>query len=459
MRIRRNPQPGDDMTTNALADRRVGWGLGLAVAILMLVAPGRARDPVRVDIGSNSITLATPGDWTLRRDSRTDAQLRAWWWGRVGASRIRIEVRAFPASRFDAHDPGDVEVLVERNLAEKAGDPSFRWSEREGLRGPFGRTGTAVLATGSVPGPGEILVLGGVLEEHAYAVSLRAVPPLEGKRREAALAFLRKGVVAACPAEDPRWSEDEARSRWREVAGDADLARALRRPVRTDHYIVLTNSSAGKLFARKMEECYRRIRKAFPFEEPEEPRLLPVYLFRTEAQYQTFCASMGWSPEARAASKGHAWKDYYATYYSSPNDPVHIHEATHQVFSRRLRRSGGGSWFQEGVAEYMCTSRNERRAFARRAARSGEYVPFREFVRIEKLIDPPMLDGRRCYLQAASIIEFLKDGRWQRAKFPEFVDRVGRVRRDDPAAIEAAVKAVYGVGLDGLEKAWVKHWR
>ena len=33
---------------------------------------------------------------------------------------------------------------------------------------------------------------------------------------------------------------------------------------------------------------------------------------------------------------------------------------THQVFGNRLRLDGGGSWFQEGVAEYICTRESER---------------------------------------------------------------------------------------------------
>ena len=33
-----------------------------------------------------------------------------------------------------------------------------------------------------------------------------------------------------------------------------------RKPIRTDHYVIMTNSSGGKLFAKKMEENYAKIR-------------------------------------------------------------------------------------------------------------------------------------------------------------------------------------------------------
>ena len=38
---------------------------------------------------------------------------------------------------------------------------------------------------------------------------------------------------------------------------------------RTDHYLIMTNSSGGKLFGRKLEENYDDIAKAFPFEDVE----------------------------------------------------------------------------------------------------------------------------------------------------------------------------------------------
>ena len=86
-----------------------------------------------------------------------------------------------------------------------------------------------------------------------------------------------------------------------------------------------------------------------------------------------------------AKSKGHAWRDYYATYYDSPVDPVHIHEMTHQLFANRLHLNGGGSWFQEGVAEDICTSKNDRNVTASQV-KKGRHVPLPEFVKIPSLL-------------------------------------------------------------------------
>jgi hypothetical protein len=166
----------------------------------------------------------------------------------------------------------------------------------------------------------------------------------------------------------------------------------------------------------------------------------------------------GMSMPQAAATKGHAYRDYYATWYDSPNDPVHIHEATHQIFSNRLHLAGGGSWLQEGVAEYMSTSGNQRRGWARGAAKRGQHMPFPRFVAVGQLIANTELDGKSSYLQAASLVQFLRDGKFQPEKFRTFLERVGRAPRGDPAAVSRAVEAVYGTDLAGLEAAWVEYW-
>src|SRR6185295_14355607 len=122
---------------------------------------------------------------------------------------------------------------------------------------------------------------------------------------------------------------------------------------RSAHYVVMTNSSSGEPFAKKMEENCAKILAAFPFAERKGRRLMPVFLFRSKAQYDDFCSAIG--AGVGGAAKGHASKDYYATWFESPNDPIHLHEATHQLFRNRFGLPSGGSWFQEGLAEFVCT--------------------------------------------------------------------------------------------------------
>ena len=61
------------------------------------------------------------------------------------------------------------------------------------------------------------------------------------------------------------------------------------------------------------------------------------------------------------------------------------------------------------------------------------------------------------YKQAALLIEFLRESKYAKQKFPDFVNAVGRVPRSDVPAIEAAVRRVYGCSLEELEAEWVAY--
>ena len=182
-------------------------------------------------------------------------------------------------------------------------------------------------------------------------------------------------------------------------------------------------------------------------------RLMPVFLFRDDEEYNDFCVQMGMSRSNAGRSAGHAWKDYYATTYRSPNDPVHIHEQTHQLFSNRLFLSGGGSWFQEGVAEYVETSDNDRNVIAREVKR-GRHTPLTEFMAIRSLLfrdegaSDDTTEAGDHYKQAALLIEFLREGKWGAGKFERFLTTVGHTRRNDMEALRRAFEfSVCSVGL------------
>jgi hypothetical protein len=265
-------------------------------------------------------------------------------------------------------------------------------------------------------------------------------------------------VRATGPVQDTKWTEAEATARWGQAAPTEKIRAALKEPVRTKHYILFTDSSAGPLFAKKMEGCYEQIQKAFPFPEVPWRRLMPIFLFKEVAGYEGFGKKNGMDDVS--SSKGHAWKDYYATYYDSPNDPVHIHEATHQIFGNRLHVDGGGSWFQEGMAEYMCTTPSQRRSYGRQAGKSGKFCPFRTFVPVRELsAGAGPIDGYEAYTQAATIVEYLREGFKDPALFHRFLHEVGSLPDGDVAAHDAKLKEIYGFDLDGMEAGWLKYWQ
>ncbi len=437
----------------------------LSAVALLLVLPraGFAQDAPQNDAGEaveiGDLRLGLPPLQSLTELPGLGDQLKGHWQGGLGATALRIAVRVYPADRFGFRDPADVTSFLSSRYDESFED--FEPDADETVRGSFGVAPYASIVRADLPekmgGDGRMFILGGVVPDLGYSVEVFAHGPLSESETKVVEDFLRKGITSPVEPWDPGWSMEEIRARWeRDVPFDK---KGLERPLRTQHFLILTNTSAaGRLFAKKMEEAYKKVKVMFPFPETEGERLMPVFIFKTRDQYIQFYVHIaGTTRENAAQSKGHAWKDYYATYYDSPQAPVHIHEATHQIFRNRLRLGGGGSWFQEGVAEYCSTTPNQRKAFARRYAKDRKHIPFETFVQLPRLISNPYLDAEQAYLQAASLTEFLCE-RWHKHKFPDYVVTMGSLPRGDLEQIEAAFLEVYGVGLKDVEDAWLEHW-
>jgi hypothetical protein len=217
--------------------------------------------------------------------------------------------------------------------------------------------------------------------------------------------------------EDPQWSQQMIDDR---LASDFDPEWGEMEILRSEHYIVITNSSAGKKYLDTMEDTYKRFRKIFPFEEDKDARLMPVFLFKTRQHYIGFTVkNTGLSESQAAGTGGHAWKDYYATYYDAPRDPVHYHEGAHQLVHNRLEIRGGGSWFQEGMAVYFegtVFSAEDPAKGMKSEIRSDRHTPLAELMELRSLLmssdsNSDASLGSRRYRQAGSIIKFLVEGR------------------------------------------------
>jgi len=94
-----------------------------------------------------------------------------------------------------------------------------------------------------------------------------------------------------------------------------------------------------------------------------------------------------------------------------------------------------------------------------------EHMPLDRFVTVESLLlsTPEDIKGGDeagdLYKQAALLIEFLRESKWGKDRFQDFLHAVGSVRPNDRVAIERAVKRVYGTDLGGLEAQWVEYCR
>lgn len=458
----------------ALRMRSGDWTLRILVCTVTLgLTAARAEDPfsdaprsIEVRAGGQRLTVTVPDMEDLEVEREDENGQRRWWArGRLGDRVLQVSLWVYDRSDKWGTEPEAVLDYVESVWQDpkRNGDPAFTLPDRSVLSGDYGWAPCLVWAAGPSPSTwkcgGDTAVACGLLESKAYALEMICLPGLDDQTRAAIVEMLDHGIETDAKPRDPRWTKAEAQARWDRDAPTETVRAKGRPPIRTKHYIILTNASSGKLFAKKMEANYETIREYFAFEDREDMRLMPVFLFRSDDEYDAYDLKI---TGTSGNSAGHAWRDYYATYYASPNDPVHIHEATHQIFSNRLYLSGGGSWFQEGVAEYVerkCNDWNAVRAYAKRAAREGSYVPFREFFGLRRLNSASSQEARDRYLQAASLIAFLRENKAMSAHFPTFIREVGRIPRGNVRSIEAKLEQIYGLEADGMEEAWREYWR
>ncbi len=257
---------------------------------------------------------------------------------------------------------------------------------------------------------------------------------------------------------DPQWSQQmvDARisSTFREEWGEVEV-------LRSEHFIVFTNSSAGKKYLVTMEDIYDRFIKLFPFEEQADATLMPVLLYKTNDHYFQFTSdNTSMDIEGARRTGGHATRDYYATYYQAPGDSVHYHEGAHQMVANRLRIRGGGSWFQEGMAVFFegTLFPGEDPAKGMKAhIKSQRTTPLAELITVRSLLgssksesDPGL--GRRRYQQAGAVIKFLFEGPHKDA-FPEFLERIRKGQGLQQIAAE-----LFETSLAGLDAQFAEFY-
>lgn len=416
------------------------------------------------------LTITLPALTDLTTFGTPNEQWLAGWRGKLDGQQLDVSLRFFARDEHRFLEPDDVNEFIEEMQRDpsKGGVAHFQYDDVSLLPGPFGYAPYASYGHADVEHATEdriewsFFALGGVLAGGSYSLQVMSKEALDEAQTKSVLEFLKTGVVYKGPVRDAKWSDADARARWEKSVPD-DLAKEMKKITRTAHYIVLSNASGGDLFAKKMEECYATAKKLYPFDEIPGRLLMPVFLFRTPDQYYGFLnKSLGMPLDAARRTKGIATRDLYSTWYEAPNDPVHLHESVHQVFTNRLRLGGGGSWFQEGVAEYAETKPSDR-GNAARDVKNGRHTPLAEFVQLKSLIFSTQVDSKKGdtagdqYKLAALLIEFLRESKWGKDKFQAFVHAVGRVPRNDLDAIQKAVQATYGVDLAGLELQWIEY--
>ncbi len=231
--------------------------------------------------------------------------------------------------------------------------------------------------------------------------------------------------------------------------------------VRTKHFHIYTDSNgARRKFPKALEETYDFVLEALGV--PEMTSRLPVYIFQSKDLYTDFCVRYaGWTPQAGKASAGHACSRYFATYYQAPKSPVVTHELTHAIFHRTVG-TGGGSWFQEGVAVYveeLSQGKSAAKLFAPKV-RGESYAPLAEFIEIPRLIGSSDSRGGAftsgsLYAQAGALFEFLLRGPLFQEEgtqgLPAVVLALARVSRSGGSE---RIEKILGCTIAELDTAW-----
>ena len=400
----------------------------------------------------------------------------AVWRGEMRGWEIEVAVHLLDAKRWSIHEPeGAVELLrtslrapigwVCSQFPREASCPSLRadlvgraWTRLDRTQtwvGPYGASPVAGFTRGTLFGwggdepIGTLYALGGVLGEKVYLVKATCYPRPSPIMHEALVALLERGVRYSGSLRDPRWSDEELRARWRHWVPEAI---EFRRVLRTENYAIMTSSSAGPSYGRRLEETHRVFRKLVPFRKVPGRRRLLVFLFRDQKEYDGFASRRG-----AQNTCGHAAADYFATWYGSPDEQIHVHEAVHQLMSNRAFLVGGGAWLQEGLADYLATPRWQRARTARLVRRDGTPTRLRDLLglsRFEPPREPVKLGPRPRYALSALWLEFLAESDWGRGSFSRVLEEVGLIRPGNSRDTEAALILATGVDLDELEARW-----
>lgn len=405
------------------------------------------------------------------------------WSGRLAGHALSFDVIVYDRSRFRSiAEPGDVAGVILFNLNDRSRDKNayYDFDSSRALEGSFGELGYGWIAEGErtegTRVTGSDLYVCGVVPGYGYALAIQSEEPLDEKARGAVAKWAQESVRYGGPVLDPRWTDEEAQARFEAMAPGSLVEKMERKKAkllikRTEHYIVFTDLGPGTLksFLKALEANHDKVREVFPFDVMPGERLLPVFYFREPGHYHEWYAkNLNSSLEDARRSAGVAYKDVYATYHQATKAPVHIHEQTHQLFGNRLRLGGGGSWFQEGVAEYMCSAPGDLAEIKRLAKKKSDgLMPLHQFMTMPSLLMSSATGTRKdggsfadiAYLQAAAVIEFVKHGDLAPDRFLDWVHAIGQVDRSDIAAIERATEAILGVDLDEFEARFREYWR
>src|SRR5690349_16797282 len=252
--------------------------LSLAAVLLALTAPLAAQaptvgaPPIEQRYENLALTIHLPAEWAMTEAADVgNPQIRTRWTGKHGETALVVDLVLFPVNDFGLEEPTQLVDIIGKYRADpdQGGDRAFHFDEVTHVQGKYGAASYAAVTSSLEPfkeGEARVLRLAGLLDQTGYVLELRARPAPAAAEVKALRDALIKAAESDCEPRDPKWTDKEVKERWKASVPDS-LAGELDDVLRTNHYLILTNSSGGKKFGSKMEECFAAIRKVYPFDD------------------------------------------------------------------------------------------------------------------------------------------------------------------------------------------------
>jgi len=419
------------------------------------------------------LKLRLPEDGKLESRRQKDPNCKGRWAGTWNGSEMLIVLHVLPGAAYEYLEPEDVVEGWREAFRDTDDRPTdaqqtdFVFEEVRCTSRPVGASPILATVRASAQRKSEpsekglLLFAGGILPQDSWSLRIEMWPAPDEEGAKRLQEYVETCIAYDGKPRDPRWTDEEALAYWKRHAPESTVKK-FEKPVRTDHYIVLTNSTSPGVFVKKLEARYASIRKILPFEDLKGRRLLPVLLFRTEDDFHEYYRGVYKMEESEAVDEtGIVLGAYYATSCDDDYDYDHMVELTKQLLITRQRAWGGCLWFRSGLREYAATKSSERKD-GLRAVKKGKFTP------LAKLLDDMAWGNERrkrdktgtseeadYWEQSAMWTEFLREGPWPKDKFPSFVRTVGSLRDGDHDGVVSAVESIYGADLLSLEKQWV----
>ncbi|GEM_PF-2903467 len=460
----RNPGPAPRTPRNLRPERSFSGISGalaiLAGALLLPPPPGTAQDSAHgtrvrawkeIRFAEVGAAFRIPADFETRPAlTRNAGQTAREYTGMLGGTQALLRIRT-DADHFQTVSRGLLEVAQEGRLLSVRG---FRLDGEPGARYRLLSEDHGLETLGVLLCPRRRLVhLALQLPRNAGAAPLS-----ESSRLLESLRILpAKEITLARPMAELR---DLSELR----LGFPGRVRADIRELSTAHYRLWTDaapSGARKLLAFLEREFTPLIQERIgPFDRDLGHPDLTIFLHRTRNGYLLAALRSGIPREQAEAMDGHAWDRFYSTWYAGPRDPIHIHEATHQVMAAVYGLDGGGPWLQEGIAQWVESrfSRLDPRRLARNLLRRSRAPDFDEMLRAKSFLHRNrrgLVGSKDLYELASSLLAFLREKRPE--AFPDFLLETGILPDTRKKLCEEAIEHSLGWDMDELEARW-KAW-